>query len=153
MATRTKMADIVSKEVRSRMMSGIRSRDTRPELLVRKYLHAAGFRYSLRRRPDLPCQPDLVLPKYCAAIFVHGCFWHRHKGCKFATTPKTNTRDWERKFARNLERDALCLSSLHETGWRTAVIWECNLKRQSDHSLSLLIDWLRSSDDRHFILG
>lgn len=147
------MADIVSKEDRSRMMSGIRSRNTKPELLVRKHLHANGFRFSLRRRRDLPCQPDLVLPKYGAAIFVHGCFWHRHKGCKFATTPKTNAEKWERKFARNVERDFSCLSSMQQKGWRTATIWECRLKKDLEETIPLLVQWLRNCSSSHLDLG
>ncbi len=139
------MADIVSKKIRSRMMSRIRSRDTKPELLLRKYLHANGFRYSLRKRRDLPCQPDLILPKYRAAIFVHGCFWHRHKGCSYATTPKTNVEFWEHKFGKNVERDSICEKELTKMGWRVITVWECELKESGLARLRDLAVWLQKA--------
>lgn len=147
------MADIVSKEVRSKMMAGIRSSHTVPELLVRKYLHAQGFRFALRRRPDLPCQPDLILPKYRAVIFVHGCFWHRHEGCRFASTPKSNTIEWERKFARNVERDTICRLAFQQQNWRTAEIWECALKGNRAENLKALAMWLKAGDRQHIDIG
>lgn len=124
------------------MMAGIRSGNTKPELLVRKYLHAMGFRYSLKRRSDLPCQPDLVLPKYRAAIFVHGCFWHRHEGCRYATTPKSNAEFWVEKFRANVERDNRCEADLASKGWRVATVWECELKEDAQARLADLTDWL-----------
>lgn len=139
------MADIVSSEVRSRMMAGIRSGNTKPELLVRRFLHANGFRYSLRKRKDLPCQPDIVLPKHRAAIFVHGCFWHRHEGCRYATTPHSNAEFWKEKFRKNVERDKRCEEALVRAGWRVATIWECELKNDAMGRLVSLSTWIRNA--------
>lgn len=121
--------DIVDSATRSRMMSGIQSKNTKPEMLVRQYLHAQGFRYRLHTR-ELPGSPDLVLPKYRVVIFVHGCFWHRHVGCRFATQPASNIERWKTKFRSNLERDAKNVAALQATGWRVLVVWECELKRE-----------------------
>ena len=121
--------DIVDSATRSRMMSGIQSKNTKPEMAVRRYLHAQGYRYRLHAR-DLPGSPDLVLPKYRVVIFVHGCFWHQHAGCRFATQPASNTERWKAKFQSNLERDAKNLAALQATGWRVFVVWECELKRE-----------------------
>ncbi|KAB8065225.1 very short patch repair endonuclease [Janthinobacterium violaceinigrum] len=121
--------DIVDSATRSRMMSGIQSKNTKPEMLVRQYLHAQGFRYRLHTR-ELPGSPDLVLPKYHVVIFVHGCFWHRHAGCRFATQPASNTERWKAKFQGNLERDAKNVAALQVMGWRVLVVWECELKRE-----------------------
>lgn len=120
--------DVVDSATRSRMMSGIRSKDTKPEMTVRRFLHAKGFRYRLHVR-DLPGSPDLVLPKYRVAILVHGCFWHRHHGCRFATTPASNAERWRLKFQTNIDRDIQKLASLQTAGWRVIVVWECELKR------------------------
>lgn len=121
------MVDIVSEAVRSRMMAGIRGSDTQPEMTVRRFLHAKGFRYRLHER-SLPGRPDLVLPKYRLAIFVHGCFWHRHTLCRYATTPAKNYQDWQIKFDQNIKRDSRVLAELYELGWRVIVIWECSLR-------------------------
>lgn len=121
------MTDIVDSKTRSRMMAGIRGKNTRPELLVRKYLHAKGFRYRLHDK-KLPGSPDIVLRKYQLAIFVHGCFWHRHKGCRYATTPAQNRKKWLLKFRQNTERDQRQINQLIDMGWRVLVIWECALK-------------------------
>ena len=121
------MVDIVDPATRSRMMAGIRGRDTKPELVLRKGLHALGFRYSLNRK-DLPGKPDLVFRKYDAVVFVHGCFWHRHEGCKLASVPATNPEFWQNKFARNVERDRENVAALRDAGWRTGIIWECALR-------------------------
>lgn len=120
--------DVVDSATRSRMMSGIRSKDTKPEMTVRRYLHGRGFRYRLHAK-DLPGSPDLVLPKYRVAILVHGCFWHRHPGCRFATTPASNIEKWNTKFQMNVDRDARKLTSLQAAGWRVIVVWECELRR------------------------
>jgi DNA mismatch endonuclease (patch repair protein) len=120
--------DVVDSATRSRMMSGIRSKDTKPEMTVRRFLHARGFRYRLHAR-DLPGSPDLVLPKYRVAILVHGCFWHRHSACRFATTPASNAERWRLKFQTNIDRDIRKLTSLQAAGWRVIVVWECELKR------------------------
>ena len=125
------MTDIVSPEVRSRMMSGIRAKDTRPELVLRRELHALGFRYRLHVR-NLPGKPDLVFPKYQAIIQVHGCFWHRH-GCSKTTNPASNSEFWQTKFARNVDRDREVECRLRELGWRVGIAWECEIA--SEHKL------------------
>lgn len=131
--------DVVDVATRSRMMSGIRSKDTRPEMIVRRYLHSRGFRYRLHMR-KLPGSPDLVLPKYNVAIFVHGCFWHRHGGCRYATIPSSNVERWRVKFDANTERDARNVSMLHAAGWRVIVVWECELRREPKERLDRLVD-------------
>ncbi len=137
------MADIVSPETRSRMMSGIRARDTRPELTLRRALHAAGFRYRLHV-PSLPGRPDIVLPKHAAVCLVHGCYWHGHPGCAYATTPATRQEFWAQKFRSNVERDRRQERELRTIGWRVAVIWECALKgKAGDDTVKRLIPWLR----------
>lgn len=122
------MADIVSKAKRSQMMSGIRGKDTKPEITVRQGLHARGYRFRLHRK-DLPGKPDIVLPKYRAAIFVNGCFWHGHD-CHLFKWPKTREDFWREKICRNVQRDARKTQELHERGWRIAEVWECSLKGQ-----------------------
>lgn len=120
------MADVVDKATRSRMMSGIRGRDTKPEYVVRRYLHRLGFRYRLHDR-RLPGRPDIVLPKHRTVVEVRGCFWHQHPGCRFAATPKSNGAFWQRKFRENVERDARNEALLETDGWRVLVIWECEV--------------------------
>lgn len=109
------------------MMSGIRARNTQPELLLRRALHASGYRYRLHA-PDLPGRPDLVFPKYRAVLQVHGCFWHRH-GCAKTSTPATNADFWRAKFRQNVERDQKVEAKLRELGWRIGVVWECSIGR------------------------
>ncbi|WP_300395763.1 very short patch repair endonuclease [Henriciella sp.] len=121
------MTDVVDRATRSRMMAGIRGSNTKPELLLRKGLHALGFRYRLHAK-ELPGRPDLVFPKHEAAVFVHGCFWHRHPGCRLTTTPGTRPDFWKEKFRSNVDRDQRNLGALREAGWRTAVVWECALR-------------------------
>lgn len=145
------MPDIVSAETRSRMMSGIRGKNTKPEVVVRQGLHARGFRFRLHAK-DLPGKPDLVLPKWNAVVLVHGCFWHRHERCRFATSPATRPDFWAGKFASTISRDRRNADALHAAGWRTATIWECALKRNSHEALHALEDWLRS-DAQHIELG
>lgn len=135
------MVDIVTPEVRSRMMASIRSRDTKPELKVRRYLHGLGFRYRLSPR-HVPGKPDLVFPRYQAAIFVHGCFWHGHAGCRFATVPGTRRTFWTEKLAGNRKRDAAVKAQLRDLGWRVAVVWECALKLDSEHALQHVADFV-----------
>lgn len=125
------MTDVVDKATRSRMMSSIRGKNTKPEMAVRRYLHAAGFRYSLHR-DDLPGTPDLVLKKYRLIIFVHGCFWHRHDGCYYATSPASRKEEWASKLDGNRKRDQEQQRKLGETGWRVLTIWECGLKHTPD---------------------
>lgn len=107
-------------------MSRIGGKDTKPELLLRRALHALGLRYRLHGK-DLPGKPDLVFPKHRAVVFVHGCFWHRHQGCKVATSPKSNIEFWQAKFSRNVQRDAANVAALERRGWRVFVAWECEL--------------------------
>jgi DNA mismatch endonuclease (patch repair protein) len=130
--------DVVDAATRSRMMKGIRSKDTQPEMIVRKYLHAHGFRYRLHAR-KLPGSPDLVLPRYRVAIFVHGCFWHRHAECRFATTPANNAERWKLKFDGNVERDARKENLLRAAGWRVIVVWDCEVWRAPEERLRLLV--------------
>jgi DNA mismatch endonuclease (patch repair protein) len=124
------MADTLTPAERSERMSRIRSRDTRPEIALRKALHKLGFRFRLHGR-RLPGKPDIVLPKHRTVIFVHGCFWHRHPDCKVATTPKTNTEFWIEKFGRNQRRDIRNSEALAAAGWRVLVVWECELGTQA----------------------
>jgi DNA mismatch endonuclease, patch repair protein len=130
------MADIVLPTVRSRMMSGIRGKDTRPEIAVRKFLHAAGLRFRLHVA-DLPGRPDIVLPKYGSVVFVHGCFWHRHDGCKYSTIPKTSPEFWNAKFMANVQRDKRDQDMLRRAGWNVVVIWEC--EASTDAKLNRLL--------------
>jgi DNA mismatch endonuclease, patch repair protein len=121
------MVDKLTPERRSWNMSRIRSKNTKPELIVRSLLHRMGFRFRVNRK-DLPGKPDIVLPKYMAVIFVHGCFWHRHTGCKGATTPSTRREFWEKKFKANTDRDKRNRRELKKAGWNVIVLWECDVK-------------------------
>jgi len=121
------MADVFSKKKRSWIMGRVKSENTRPEMRVRRRLHALGFRFRLHRK-DLPGRPDLTLPKRRTVIFVHGCFWHSHPGCKHAALPASNRQYWERKIDRNVERDLENQKLLAEQGWRVLVLWECRIK-------------------------
>lgn len=121
------MADVHSKEVRSYNMSRIKGKDTKPEMLVRRFLHAQGFRYRLHDR-KLPGKPDIVLPKYKTAIFVHGCFWHGHEGCKYYVIPKTRTDWWTNKINSNRTNDKKAALALESQGWKIIHLWECQLK-------------------------
>lgn len=120
------MVDFLSPKERSLRMSRIRGKDTEPELALRRELHRLGFRYRLHGA-NLPGKPDLVLRKYKAVIFVHGCFWHRHDGCKIASTPKSNIEFWVQKFDKNVARDKRVCLLLKSEGWRVFIIWECEL--------------------------
>jgi DNA mismatch endonuclease, patch repair protein len=120
------MTDIVDPETRSQWMSGIRSRDTKPELAVRCFLHRAGLRFRLGGA-GLPGRPDVVLPRWRTVVFVHGCFWHRHQGCRFAYNPKSRPEFWQQKFAENVERDVRNMAALEDLGWRPLVVWECEI--------------------------
>lgn len=137
------MPDVVDKATRSRMMSGIRGSKTKPEMTVRRSLHRAGFRYRVNGR-DLPGKPDIILPKHNAVIFVHGCFWHRHKGCRFTATPATRASFWEDKFAGNVRRDREAVISLKASGWRVATVWECATRSWSESDVAALGEWIRS---------
>jgi DNA mismatch endonuclease, patch repair protein len=121
------MADIVNAATRSRMMAGIRGKNTKPELLVRRYLHARGLRYRLHIK-NLPGKPDLVLPKYKVVVFVHGCFWHQHSDCKYATMPSNRQEFWQNKLSENVSRDQYQMAALEGLAWRVLVVWECQLR-------------------------
>lgn len=122
--------DRVSLEDRSRIMRAVRREDTTPELSVRRIAHKLGFRFRLHRK-DLPGSPDIIFPKHRLCLFVHGCFWHRHHGCRKATTPKSNAAFWMDKFARNVERDGRKVEALRALGWKVAVVWECQSKDET----------------------
>ena len=138
------MSDILTASQRHRCMSRIRGKNTKPEILVRKGLHARGFRFRLQDR-RLPGSPDLVLPKYGVAIMVNGCFWHGHKGCRYATQPKTNIEFWETKIARNRHRDEVTTAHLEALDWTVMTIWECELRNSSqlDDRLNALAEEIR----------
>lgn len=140
------MIDCLTRERRSANMRAIRGRDTAPELRVRRAAHAAGLRFRLQRR-DLPGTPDLVFPRHRTALFVHGCYWHRHPGCRYATVPSSNTAFWTDKFSTNVERDARKARELEEAGWRVAVIWECET-RDASALPALVRERVLGSDDR-----
>ena len=138
------MTDIFDRKKRSEIMSRVRGRDTEPEMIVRKIAHGLGFRFRLHRR-DLPGSPDLVFPKHRAVIMVHGCFWHRHPGCKYASSPKTRVRFWEDKFEGNVVRDRRNEGALEELGWRVMVIWECET-RDREAVAERIVGFLRGAD-------
>lgn len=122
------MTDTLNEQQRHYNMSRIRSKDTKPEEIVRKYLFSKGLRFRKNDR-RYPGHPDVVLPKYKTVVFVNGCFWHRHEGCRYASTPATNREFWNQKFERNVERDAREQKELRELGWKVIVAWECELKK------------------------
>lgn len=139
--------DIVSKEVRSQMMAAIRSKNTSPEIRVRKLLHRNGFRYRLHPS-ELPGKPDIILPRYRVCIFVQGCFWHRHPGCKYSTTPKTREDFWATKFDQNMARDDRNQGELLLRGWRVIEIWECGIRKPHEE-LQWLIEVIPDSSQRY----
>ena len=139
------MVDRIDKQVRSANMSRIRSKDTKPELKVRKILHKLGYRFRLHRK-DIPGRPDIVLPKHKTVVFVNGCFWHRHSGCK-SYNPKSKVEFWQGKFKDNQARDKIIKQQLSDLGWRQLVIWECETKDKS-RVQNILRDFL-SDKNRH----
>ncbi|QKY06323.1 very short patch repair endonuclease [Janthinobacterium lividum] len=132
------MVDIVDKAVRSKMMAGIKAKNTKPELLLRRFLHSLGFRYRIHVG-SLPGSPDLVLAKYKLAIFVHGCFWHQHSGCRYAAKPDVRGDQWSEKFAVNQARDEQHLFQLRSLGWRVFLIWECGITKGKNRPS---LEWL-----------
>lgn len=132
------MTDIVDQKTRSRMMSGIRGKNTQPEITIRKALHANGFRYLLHNK-KLPGKPDLTFTKYKAVVFIHGCFWHGHT-CRYFKIPQTRTAFWQDKINGNRQRDAKQLVQLHHAGWRSLIIWECAVRKNNKFSKEKLID-------------
>lgn len=142
--TRYLMTDRVDSRRRSKMMSRIRGRDTAPEVVVRRIAHGLGLRFRLYRK-DLPGRPDLVFPRRRSVVFVHGCFWHRHAGCRFAYDPKTRVGFWSEKFSRNVARDRDSEEALHALGWRVLVIWECETRDRTALEERLL-DYFAGTD-------
>lgn len=136
------MSDVLTKEQRHHCMSNVKSKDTKPEILVRKFLFSHGYRYRVNRK-DLPGKPDIVLPKYKTVVFINGCFWHGHENCKYATIPETNYDFWIAKISGNVERDKLTRKKLTLMGWRVIEIWQCQLKtKEKDATLNHLITTL-----------
>lgn len=144
------MVDVVTPDVRSAMMAGIRGKNTKPELLLRSGLHRAGFRFRLHDR-RLPGKPDLVFPKYRAVIFVHGCFWHGHE-CRLFRWPKSRAGFWREKIERNRETDKRAEAALVSAGWRCAIVWECALKGKligvQTYPVKTCMNWLKSKKSR-----
>lgn len=142
------MADKLTDQQRHHCMSRIRGKNTKPEILVRKGLHARGFRFRLQDK-RLPGKPDLVLPKYGVTIMVNGCFWHGHKGCKYAISPKTNLEFWDTKIARNKHRDEVTVAHLEALGWTVITVWECELRGKGNAEARILVlaDEIRSAGE------
>ncbi len=136
------MADVVKPEVRSRMMSGIRGKDTQPELVLRKGLFHRGVRFRLHSA-SLPGRPDIVIGRYRVAILVHGCFWHSHQGCRFFRIPENNRDFWEEKLGRNRVRDTRNLAALKAASWRVGVVWECATRAEPERVLDTLIAFIK----------
>lgn len=140
------MTDIVDPATRSRIMRSVPRSSTKPEIVLRKGMHALGLRYVLGGR-RLPGSPDLVLPRWQTVVFVHGCFWHRHDGCRYTTNPATRPEFWHAKFRANVARDSAVRTTLQEGGWRVATVWECALRKpeQVETTVLLLAEWLGGS--------
>ena len=137
------MPDKMTPQQRHNCMSHIRAKNTRPEVLVRQYLHAAGFRFRIHVK-KLPGCPDVVLPKYRTCIFVNGCFWHGHRGCRYAARPKSNAEFWQTKIQNNIRRDELSAQALDTMGWRIITVWECELKKdRREETLRVLAEQIR----------
>lgn len=149
------MADVHDPHTRSRNMAAIKGSNTKPELLVRSALHAAGLRYRLHVK-DLPGKPDIVFPKHKAVVFIHGCFWHHHD-CHLFKWPATRQEFWEQKIGRNAENDAVAIRRLADQGWRVAIVWECALKGRTrlDNKISMqtLAAWVKSDESMLTIRG
>lgn len=141
------MTDRLTPEKRSWNMSRVRSRHTKPELIIRSLLHRAGFRFRIKNN-KLPGSPDIILPKYTTAIFVHGCYWHRHAGCSKASMPKSNKDFWRKKFDNNVARDRRVQSELKELQWRVLVLWECEIMKDPLAVLNRIIEQLDQGIDR-----
>jgi DNA mismatch endonuclease (patch repair protein) len=149
------MSDVVSKEKRSKMMSGIRGKNTKPELKIRSAIHGLGYRYKLHDK-SLPGKPDLVFPKYRAVVFIHGCFWHLHE-CHLFKWPSTRTGFWRKKITGNRERDKQNTLKLKDQGWRILIVWECALKGKHRWDFPALVEqittWLKSDSNDMEISG
>jgi DNA mismatch endonuclease (patch repair protein) len=140
------LTDHLEPAARSDLMSRVRSFDTKPELALRHALFAKGFRYRLHRK-DLPGKPDIVFPSRRKVIFVHGCFWHQHPGCKYATIPKSNTDFWVEKFRRNTKRDSTNIADLAKLDWKALVIWQCQIK-ELDNAVDMATQFLSEVNER-----
>lgn len=142
--------DKLTPDQRRRCMSHIRGKDTKPEILVRRGLHARGFRFRLQER-KLPGRPDLTLPKYGVAVMVNGCFWHGHEGCRYATNPKSNSEFWDAKIARNRHRDEVTTAHLEALGWTVITVWECELrgKETAQARIDALAEEIRRAGQEH----
>jgi len=140
------MTDFMTPKQRSKCMSRVRGKNTKPELTLRKRLWAQGFRYRLQS--NLPGKPDIVLPKYKTVLFVHGCFWHHHEGCPKSKLPDTRTEFWTDKIAANVDRDRRNIAELKHEGWRIAIVWECSLKKRiaAEDTIEKLLNWIRSDE-------
>ena len=136
------MADIYSKRTRSLVMRNVRGKNTKPELYMRSALHCAGYRFRIHR-PDLPGKPDIVLPRYRSVIFVNGCFWHQHPGCRKATIPVNNRVFWKRKLTRTVQRDTENTERLEALGWRCIIVWECEMKKSMGATMDRIFNHLR----------
>ena len=141
------MADVKTPEQRSRNMAAIKGKDTKPEMIVRKYLFSRGLRFRVQVR-KLPGNPDIVLPKYKTVIFVNGCFWHGHEGCKYFRLPKSNIEFWKEKIERNIERDRESMQALLVLGWKVIRVWECELRNKANREemLNKIYNSITSSD-------
>lgn len=148
------MIDVVSPKTRSRMMAGIRGKNTKPEIAVRRALFAAGFRFRLHRR-DLPGAPDVVLPGSRVAVFIHGCFWHQHMACRYAKLPSTSPEFWKAKLEGNSVRDRRDAEALLATGWRVLTVWECATRDRNVLPVlpELLTEWIRGPEPAGEIRG
>lgn len=136
------MSDVLTQEQRHRCMSNVKSKNTKPEMMVRKFLFSNGYRYRVNCK-DLPGKPDIVLPKYRTVVFINGCFWHGHQNCKYATIPESNHEFWLTKINSNIERDILTREKLTQMGWNVIDIWQCQLKsRERESTLNTLISIL-----------
>lgn len=149
------MVDVVDKQTRSRMMSGIKGKDTKPELLVRRGLHKKGYRYKLHDK-SLPGKPDLVFPKYKAVIQVNGCFWHKHN-CHIFKWPKSRTEFWKSKILGNVKRDKKQIEEMENEGWRVLIVWECCFKGKTrlpyEDCINSISDWLENSNCSSELVG
>ena len=130
------MTDTMTPEQRHRCMAAIKGKDTKPEMIVRRYLHALGFRYGLHNR-KLPGSPDLIFRSFKTVVFIHGCFWHGHDGCKYYRLPKSNVEFWQQKIERNRQRDEETTAKLIEKGWNVITVWECDLRDKSRRETTL----------------
>ena len=136
------MKDTYSEAIRSRVMRSVRAENTKPEMAVRSALHRAGYRFRVHRS-DLPGKPDIVLPRYRTVLFVNGCFWHQHSGCRKATIPVNNRAFWERKLERTVQRDVESRERLADLGWKSIIVWECEIRKSMETTMDKVFSQLR----------